>query len=249
MSGWFEPTRGVVRVRQCGACGAVGGEFDAELVGAAVPGDATENAVPGVLNRQAVGDGVGVSQKSAGKGLLMAAMTLLPSLRGTQYGARRDGAAGDVQQAPPRPEELGAREEGTPFDTFIEEASSLYGVSSDLVRAVIQTESGFNPRAVSGVGAQGLMQLMPRTARALGIEDPLDPKQNIFGGVKYLSTLLEKYNGNVALALASYNAGPGNVAKHGGIPPFSETRGYVRKITGLLADAAVPDTADQAAGD
>ncbi len=187
----------------------------------------------------------------AGAGLLMAAMTLLPSLRGTQAGSRWDAAAGDVQPAPPRPDGAldAPREAGTPFATFIEEASSLYGVSSELVRAVIQTESGFNPRAVSGVGAKGLMQLMPRTARALGIEDPFDPRQNIFGGVKYLSTLLEKYNGNVALALACYNAGPGNVRKHGGIPPFGETRGYVRKITGLLADAALPDTADQPAGD
>lgn len=190
---------------------------------------------------------------TAGAGLLMAAMTLLPSLRS---GSSMRQIAGQQQPAPPRP---GTPEEGAPasedtrtapFDAFIEEASALYGVSSDLVRAVIQTESGFNPRAVSGVGAKGLMQLMPRTARALGIEDPFDPKQNIFGGVKYLSRLLEKYNGNVALALASYNAGPGNVSKHGGIPPFRETRGYVKKITGLLADSApAPDTAGQASGD
>ena len=133
---------------------------------------------------------------------------------------------------------------------FIEEAAALYGVSSELVRAVIQTESGYDPKAVSGVGAKGLMQIMPRTARALGVKDPFDPRDNIFGGVKYLSMLLEKYNGNVALALASYNAGPGNVRKHGGIPPFGETRGYVKKITGLLADASdMPDTAEQASGD
>jgi soluble lytic murein transglycosylase-like protein len=185
-------------------------------------------------------------------GILMAALTLLPSLRGSHSGPRKLDWAGEVQPAPPGPDGVpeGAAENRLPFQGFIEEASALYGVSAELVRAVIQTESGFDPKAVSGVGAKGLMQIMPRTARALGIQDPFDPKQNIFGGVKYLSMLLEKYNGNVALALASYNAGPGNVRKHGGIPPFGETRGYVKKITGLLADATeVPGTAEQASGD
>jgi soluble lytic murein transglycosylase-like protein len=188
---------------------------------------------------------------TAGAGLVMAALTLLPSLRGAATDPRPAFSQVRPAPRPGSPEEAAEeRADGAPFDAFIEEASALYGVSSDLVRAVIQTESGFNPRAVSGVGAKGLMQLMPRTARALGIEDPFDPKQNIYGGVKYLSTLLEKYNGNVALALASYNAGPGNVRKHGGIPPFRETRGYVKKITGLLAEADLaPDTAGQAAGD
>jgi soluble lytic murein transglycosylase-like protein len=183
----------------------------------------------------------------------MAALTLLPSMRPQQGNRRIDGT--QEQRPTGAPEDGEERGEGdstesTPFDTFIEEASALYGVSADLVRAVIQTESGFDPRAVSGVGAKGLMQLMPRTARALGIKDPFDPRQNIFGGVKYLSQLLERYNGNVSLALASYNAGPGNVAKHRGIPPFRETRGYVKKITGILADAAeLPGTSEQASGD
>jgi soluble lytic murein transglycosylase-like protein len=182
----------------------------------------------------------------------MAAVTLLPSMRGSDGGLRKGDRAGDARPAPPQPgQEPGVTDDPQrAFDGFIEEAAALYGVSSDLVRAVIQTESGFDPQAVSGVGAKGLMQIMPRTARALGVKDPFDPRDNIFGGVKYLSMLLEKYNGNVALALASYNAGPGNVRKHGGIPPFGETRGYVKKITGLLADASdVPDTAEQASGD
>jgi len=185
---------------------------------------------------------------AAGAGLLMAAMTLLPSLRGSQARARVQDELSEI--APARPDEAGDELEIKTVNQFIDEASALYGVSADLVRAVIQAESAGNPNAVSGVGAQGLMQLMPRTSRALGVKDPFDPRDNIFGGVKYLSTLLERYNGNVALALACYNAGPGNVKKHGGIPPFGETRGYVKKITGLLADATeLPETAGQGAGD
>jgi len=122
------------------------------------------------------------------------------------------------------------------LEAFAQEAADAYGVSADLVLAVIQTESGFRPGVVSPVGAQGPMQLMPTTAAALGVSDPYDARQNIFGGTKYLGTLLERFNGNVALALASYNAGPTVVARHKGIPPYGETRGYVRKIHQLLAD-------------
>ncbi len=123
------------------------------------------------------------------------------------------------------------------FDHHIAAATSAYNVSLDLVRAIIQVESDFDHLARSSKGAQGLMQLMPRTAKAVGIEDPFDPRQNIFGGVKYLSQMLERYNGNTALALAAYNAGPGNVRRHRGVPPFRETRGYVSKIAKLLADS------------
>jgi soluble lytic murein transglycosylase-like protein len=128
-------------------------------------------------------------------------------------------------------------DERAALDPIIEEAAALHGVDPDLVRAVIQTESRFDPRASSGAGAKGLMQLMPRTAKAVGIEDPFDPRQNIFGGVKYLSQMMERYNGNTALALAAYNAGPGNVRRHRGVPPFRETRGYVSKIAKLVADS------------
>ena len=122
------------------------------------------------------------------------------------------------------------------FDAFIEEAAALYGVNSALVKAVIQAESRFNPLAVSPVGAKGLMQLMPVIAKEYGALDPLDAKQNIFAGVKYLSNLLDRYNGNVSMALAGYNAGPTAVKRFRGIPPYRETRGYVRKIQNLIAE-------------
>jgi soluble lytic murein transglycosylase-like protein len=124
------------------------------------------------------------------------------------------------------------------FDSIIEEAAALYGVNSALVKAVIQAESRFNPLAVSPVGAKGLMQLMPVIAKEYGAANPLDAKQNIFAGVKYLSHLLDRYNGNVSLALAGYNAGPTAVKRFRGIPPYRETRGYVRKIQNLIAEAA-----------
>lgn len=122
------------------------------------------------------------------------------------------------------------------LEALAEEAAEEYDVSPELVRAVIQTESGFRPTAVSPVGAQGPMQLMPRTAKALGVSDPQDARQNIFGGTKYLSMLLDRFNGNTALALAGYNAGPTVVARLKAIPPYGETRGYVRKIHKLVAD-------------
>jgi hypothetical protein len=120
------------------------------------------------------------------------------------------------------------------LEPFIQEAATVHGMSPSLIRAVIQTESRFNPLAVSRVGAQGLMQLMPTTARHVGIENPFDPRENILGGTKDLSTLLDRFKGNTAKALAAYNAGPTVVARHRGLPPYRETQGYVRKIQKLV---------------
>lgn len=120
------------------------------------------------------------------------------------------------------------------FDDLIREAATRYSVNAQLVRAVIRAESAFDPLAVSRVGAQGLMQLMPALAKELGVTDPFDPRQNVMAGTRYLAQLLESHNGNVELALASYNAGPGNVDRYNGVPPFRETKQYIKTITESL---------------
>lgn len=116
------------------------------------------------------------------------------------------------------------------FEPLIAEHASAHGVRVDLVRAVIQAESAFNPLARSIKGAMGLMQLMPATATELGVTNPWDPAQNIRGGVTYLKRLLVKYSQNEELALAAYNAGPGAVQKYGAVPPYRETRDYIARI-------------------
>jgi soluble lytic murein transglycosylase-like protein len=123
------------------------------------------------------------------------------------------------------------------YDDLIEEAAAAYRLDPELIRAVMRAESAFNPMVVSRAGAQGLMQLMPALAEEMGVDDPFDPRQNIMGGAKYLRQLLDRHRGNIPLSLASYNAGPTAVARYRAIPPFRETRQYVKKITGFLADA------------
>ena len=117
------------------------------------------------------------------------------------------------------------------YDEIIARTARWYGVDPNLVKAIIKVESDFNPRAVSPMGAMGVMQLMPQTARANGVNDPFDPEDNILGGVRYLSRLMERFRGDLELVLGAYNAGEGAVERYGNrLPPYPETREYVRKV-------------------
>ena len=120
------------------------------------------------------------------------------------------------------------------YDNIINEASKEFGIDGTLLKSVILAESAANSKAVSSVGAKGLMQLMDDTAEELGVTNSFDPQQNIFGGAKYLSKMLRQYNGDLDLSLAAYNAGPSAVEKHNGVPPYDETKSYISRIKGYL---------------
>src|SRR5208282_1221189 len=126
------------------------------------------------------------------------------------------------------------------IDAAIDAAASRHNVDPSLVRSVVKVESNFNPNAVSRKGAMGLMQLMPSTARSLNVSNPFDPAQNVDAGVRHLRKLLDSYGGNVRLSLAAYNAGAGAVARSAGVPHFSETQDYVRRITNLYNGGSEP---------
>lgn len=121
-------------------------------------------------------------------------------------------------------------------------AAEEFGINENFLKAVAQAESGFDPDAVSGCGAQGIMQLMPFTSESYGVTDPFDAKQNIYAGAQLLSELLDNYNGNATLALAAYNAGSGSVQKYGGVPPYDETVNYINKINDILGGSLAGDS-------
>jgi hypothetical protein len=135
------------------------------------------------------------------------------------------------------------------FYPIIEKAASRYKVDSAMVRAIILAESSYNPYAISRKGAKGLMQLMPITAKELGVKDSFNPVQNIYAGVRYFKNLLERYNGDVKLALAAYNAGSQVVLRYRGVPPFKDTRFYIKKVLEYhqhYSQPAIPDASVQA---
>jgi soluble lytic murein transglycosylase-like protein len=159
--------------------------------------------------------------------LLLAAATTLFAHRGAGI-APRPGVSVSIDEFRPVPPDEA-------YEDLIQEAAGTYDLDPALIRAVMQTESSFNPTVVSRVGAQGLMQLMPALAEEMGVRDSFDPRENIMGGARYLRELLDRFRGNVRLALASYNAGPTAVAKYGRVPPFRETQRYVKQIQHLIA--------------
>ena len=116
------------------------------------------------------------------------------------------------------------------YDTFIREAAELYQLPEPFLRAIMRVESDFNPQVVSHAGAMGLMQLMPRTAASMGVVDPFDPRQNILGGARFLRILANRFNGDLILTIAAYNAGEGAVRRYHGVPPYQDTQRYVRRV-------------------
>jgi soluble lytic murein transglycosylase-like protein len=144
-----------------------------------------------------------------------------PALGLQPGGSDAPGSGTPSAAAPVPPEQI---------DALVEQNARTWQVDPALIKAVIANESGFNANATSGVGAQGLMQLMPATAASLGVHDAYDPAQNVAGGTHYLRGLLDRFGGDKRLAIAAYNAGPGAVEKYGGVPPYAETRNYVQNV-------------------
>lgn len=146
-------------------------------------------------------------------------------IRGESSGPARPGASRDRVRARDRSPDRYGR-----YDNYIHEAAALYRLPESFIRAVMRVESDFSPDVVSRAGAMGLMQLMPRTATSMGVQDPFDPRQNILGGTRYLRVLANRFNGDLVLTIAAYNAGQGAVTRYRGVPPYAETRRYVQRV-------------------
>ena len=160
-------------------------------------------------------------------GLGMLVLTIIPAVAVSRVrAADATRSAADAARSAAVIEEAPA----PTIETHVKEAARRYAVSEDLVVAVIEVESQFNPNAVSRRGAQGLMQLMPATAASLGVRDPFDPGENIHGGVRHLAWLMERFDGDLPTVIAAYNAGEGAVAKNHRKPPSRETREYVKRV-------------------
>jgi soluble lytic murein transglycosylase-like protein len=163
--------------------------------------------------------------------------SLVSSLQGApaQPAASFASALSSAQQTPSLTAAAGATDGNTPFGAEIDAAAASNGIDPALLKGLVSQESGFDPNARSGAGAVGLTQLMPGTAAGLGVTNPLDPAQSLQGGARYLKQQLDRFGGDERLALAAYNAGPGAVAKYGGVPPYTETQNYVTSVMGKAA--------------
>lgn len=167
----------------------------------------------------------GIPQKAANASTVQESTSIV--------GEKSHGQIIQIAGVPGSVNNTGVLECSEQLNSYFQEAADTYDIDVNLLKCVAYAESNFNPESTSHAGAMGVMQLMPKTAEGLGVTDAYDPQQNIMGGAKYLSIQLERFDGDIELALAAYNAGPGNVRKYNGIPPFEETQNYVKKITNL----------------
>lgn len=165
-----------------------------------------------------------------------------PKVSGKPVNNQPAGFAGALNEAASKNDGVQPLKGNVSIERLINTQASRHEVDPALIRAMVHAESAFNPRAVSSAGAQGLMQLMPGTASDLGVADSFNPAQNLDGGIRYIKGLMGRYDGSLPKALAAYNAGPGNVDRYGGVPPFAETTGYVDKVINLYKQYAGGDS-------
>lgn len=224
------PVRRAVRLRSQLVRLAAASTVLVGVLGVAVTAASKPTPPMGRNNYYAYTDDAGVLHVTNVPEKRKGAWKLYKSLEGSGNRGGSGGGANHKSSTPRRSAVSLGTERAHRYDSFIAGACARYQLPESLLRAVIHTESNYSNQAVSRAGASGLMQLMPKTARALGVKDVFDPQQNIYGGARYLRLLANRYSGDMVLVLAAYNAGAGNVEKHGGVPPFAETRAYVRAV-------------------